>query len=145
MSVQINPLQRHPQAAQLPLEKLASNPQLSEAEKVAEVSTQFEAVLLRQIFSEAQKPVFKSKYASQSVASGIYRDLITDQLADKVSRSGSFGVAKALTQELQRQVSASAQPIEHSAIETRAPRRPSVHAPRLEVQGLRQYGGRGAI
>jgi Rod binding domain-containing protein len=103
MSLPVSLLQRQPQAAQLPLDKLASNANVSEAEKLAEASTQFEAVLLRHIFTEAQKPVFKSKFSTESVATGIYRDLITSELAERASRTGGFGVARALEQQLQRQ------------------------------------------
>lgn len=103
MSLSISLVQRQPQAFQLPLEKLASSEHLSEAEKLAEASRQFEAVLLRQIFAEAQKPVFKSKFSSESVATGIYRDLITSELAERASQSGCLGVARALEQQLERQ------------------------------------------
>jgi len=87
----------------LPLEKLAGNQSLSEKEKVAEVSRQFESVLLRQILGAGRKTVFKSKFNQDSMSSGIYQDMATNQLADAISRSGSFGLAHSLEAQLVRQ------------------------------------------
>jgi Rod binding domain-containing protein len=90
--------------ANLTMEQLASNTQLNEKEKVGELSRQFEAVLLRQILAEGQKTVFKSKYNQDTTTSGIYQDMITNQMADGISRSGSFGLAHSLERELGRQI-----------------------------------------
>jgi Rod binding domain-containing protein len=102
--MEITPFQRHIKATQLPLEKLAGNSNLTQAEKLGEISRQFEAVLLRQILSEAQKPVFQSKAAGSSVSGDVYRDLVTTQLADQISRSGSIGLARGLESQLQHQL-----------------------------------------
>jgi flagellar protein FlgJ len=88
-----------------PLERLAHHPALSEQEKIAEASRQFEAVLLRQILAEAQKPLFKSKFTDHSFAADVYRDLTVQHLADALSRHGSFGLAQTLTAELNRPAS----------------------------------------
>jgi Rod binding domain-containing protein len=90
-------------AENLPLEKLVGNKSLSEKEKVAEVSRQFESVLLRQILGQARKTVFKSKFKEDSMSSGIYQDMTTNQLADAISRSGGFGLARSLEAQLIRQ------------------------------------------
>ena len=90
-------------AENLPLENLAGNKSLSEKEKVAEVSRQFESVLLRQILGQARRTVFKSKFKEDSMTSGIYQDMATNQLADAISRSGSFGLARSLEAQLIRQ------------------------------------------
>jgi Rod binding domain-containing protein len=87
----------------LPLEKLAGNQSLSEGEKVAEASRHFEAALLRQIHSQARKTIFSSKFNQDSMSSGIYQDLATTQLADAISCSGSFGLARSLEAQLVRQ------------------------------------------
>jgi len=84
----------------VPLERLAGNSQLSQQDKISEVSRQFEAVLLRQILSEAQKPVFNSKMNPQSSTKAIYQDMTTTQLADRISQSGGLGFGKALAQQL---------------------------------------------
>lgn len=88
----------------VPIENLAGNKTLSQSEKVSEASRQFEAVLLRQILGSARKTVFKSKVNEDSLTSGIYQDLVTDQLASSISRSGSFGLARSLQSQLQHQL-----------------------------------------
>jgi Rod binding domain-containing protein len=70
---------------------------------VAEVSRQFESVLLRQILGAARKTIFRSKFNEDSMASGIYQDMTTSQLADAISRNGSFGLARSLEAQLIRQ------------------------------------------
>src|ERR1700674_3537492 len=100
----ISSIKPHVNPADLPVEQVASNPTLTEEEKVGELSRQFEAVLLRQILSEAQKTVIKSKYSDDSLASGIYQDMTTKQLADSISKSGNFGLAHSLSQQLAHQL-----------------------------------------
>ena len=80
--------------ADVPLESLAGNKALTENQKIAEASRQFEAVLLRQFLSESQKPVIQSEFTDNSTAAGIYQDFITNQLADSLSRGGGIGLAK---------------------------------------------------
>src|ERR1044071_7544475 len=96
----ITALHGQPGADTPSLENLASNKTLSEAQKVAEVSRQFESVLLRQILGQARKTVFASKLNEDSVSSGIYRDMVTSQLAEGISKSGTFGLAHALQTQL---------------------------------------------
>jgi flagellar protein FlgJ len=90
-------------ASQLPLETLAANSHISDADKVAEVARQFEAVLLRQILQDIRKPVL-APAQSDGTANGIYADMINNQMADSISRSGGFGLAKILTAQLAHQV-----------------------------------------
>jgi flagellar protein FlgJ len=105
--MEIPSLQRQIKAAQLPLETLAGNQKISQKEKLAEVSRQFEAILLRQVLSAAQKPAFPSKLNPPSVASDVYHDLITNQLADRISQAGTVGLARDLEKQLQHQLGAS--------------------------------------
>ena len=95
----------HPriEASQLPLESLAGNKNISDADKVEEVARQFEAVLLRQILQDVRKPVL-APAEGDPTASGIYGDMINNQLADSISRSGGFGLAKSLAAQLSHQV-----------------------------------------
>ena len=102
--MEINSLQRGLQVSKMPLETLAGNPNVTEAEKTAEVSRQFEAILLRQILQQSQKKVFPSSLTKETAASGIYQDMITNQLADGISKSGSLGLAKSFKSQLSRQV-----------------------------------------
>ena len=95
-------------AAELPLDRLAANAKVPEAEKIKELSRQFEAVLLRHILASAQKTVVESELTSESAGSDVYKDLVTNQLADAISRSGSFGFARSLERELSRQLTAEA-------------------------------------
>jgi Rod binding domain-containing protein len=100
----ISPLQHSVKASDLPLEKVANNANLSDADKVAEVSRQFEAVLLRQIISDAQKPGLGASPLANSVSRDIYRDMITTQLADSISKSGAFGLASSIQPQLTHQL-----------------------------------------
>ena len=101
--MQTTPIQNHMNAADVPLEMLAGNSKLSEQEKVGELGRQFEAVLLRQILNEAQKTKFPSKYNNDSFAGGIYQEMVTNQLADSMSKSGTVGLGRQLAQQLTRQ------------------------------------------
>jgi peptidoglycan hydrolase FlgJ len=100
----ISSLQPQIKASEMPFEQLAANKSVPEKEKVGEACRQFEAVLLRQIFQEARKTVITSKDNPGSSSSGIYDDMINNQLADSISRSGHFGLAKSLQSQLVRQV-----------------------------------------
>ena len=63
-------------------------------DKVREASRQFEAVLLRQIIGEARKTVVSSTANSQSSSAKIYDDMINNQMADSISRSGAFQASR---------------------------------------------------
>ncbi len=86
--------------ANIPVEDLAGNRHLTQKQKIAEASRQFEAIMLRQILGEAQKPVFTSEFTDNSTAAGIYQDLITNSLADSMSKSDTLGMAKIFEQQL---------------------------------------------
>jgi flagellar protein FlgJ len=103
------PLQPRVNAADLPIEQLAANPNVSDHDKVVETCRQFEAVLLRQILGEARKTVIADGETDSNVTS-IYNDMVTKQLADSISQSGAFGLAKSLESQLIRQVLPPAQP-----------------------------------
>ena len=92
--------------ADLPLEKLASSKALTEEQKTSEMTRQFEAVLLRQILNEAQKPAFKSKYATTGVSGSIYQDMMVNQLAEKISCARTVGLAQELEKQVSRQTGA---------------------------------------
>ena len=106
----ILPLQPRVKAADIPLDQLAGNSKLTDREKVGEACRQFEAVLLRQMLGEARKTVISSGAEDDPAVSGIYNDMITNQLADGISRSGAFGLARSLESQLARQVIPSAEP-----------------------------------
>jgi flagellar protein FlgJ len=91
-------------------ERLAANTALTEPQKIAEASRQFEAILLRQILATSQKPVISSKFTDNSTASEIYRDMVTTQLADSISKSGAFGLASTFEHQLRRPENLHAKP-----------------------------------
>jgi Rod binding domain-containing protein len=84
----------------VPVEQLAGNKHLTKQQKIHEASRQFEAILLRQILSEMQKPVINSEFTDDSTANGIYQDYVSNALADSISKSGSFGLTKVFEQQL---------------------------------------------
>src|SRR5579883_864777 len=88
--------QRHVNAADLPFEQLASNSSVSQSDKVKEACRQFEAVLMRQILTEARKTVISPDGKGDSNTKGIYDDMINNQLAESMTRSGGLGLAKSL-------------------------------------------------
>lgn len=95
-------LQSHVKASDLPFEKLAGNKSVSESDKVQEACRQFEAVLMRQILQEARKTVISSG-ESESSSKGIYDDMINNQMADSMTRSGGIGLAKSLQAQMVHQ------------------------------------------
>lgn len=99
--MEIQRLDRAVQASDLPLERLANSEQVSKQEKIGEAAKKFEAVLLRQILSQAQKPLFKNSLVpGGGTANAIYQDMVTQQLADRISEGGNFGFATVLKREL---------------------------------------------
>jgi Rod binding domain-containing protein len=101
----MNVLEANPRvdASQLPLESLAASKSIPDADKVAEVSRQFEAVLVRQILQDIRKPIL-APVEGDAAVTGIYNDMINSQMADSITRSGGFGLAKSLTAQLSHQV-----------------------------------------
>jgi len=108
--METTPIQNRASVADLPLEKLAGNSNVSEQEKVGELSRQFEAVLLREILSEAQKTQFPSKYHKDSFSSSIYQDMVTNQLAESMSKSGDVGLGSQLARQIARQYASTSSP-----------------------------------
>lgn len=91
-------------ASDVPIERLDHNSKLTEEEKLSEASRQFEALLLRQILQSSQNPVIKSKFTDDSTAGSIYRDMVTSQMADSMSKSGGIGLAKTFEHQLSHQI-----------------------------------------
>jgi Rod binding domain-containing protein len=73
---------------------------MTEAEKVASLSRSFEAILLRSILENAQKPVLSDDPEANSTSAGIYRDIICNQLAEGISRSGALGLGREFERQL---------------------------------------------
>ena len=98
----VSALNPHIDASNIAPERLANNPKLTEQQKIAEASRQFESILLKQILQSSQKTVIKSKLSDDSTASSIYHDMVTTRLSDSISKSGAFGLTKTFEQQLNR-------------------------------------------
>ena len=99
--MEIHSVSRPVRAADLPLDKLVSSSSIPQDEKVREVSRQFEALLLKQILSQANKPLFEGGLLSGGGSTNaIYQDVVNQQLADRISQGGTFGFARVLETQL---------------------------------------------
>jgi len=87
-------------ADHLSVEQLTRNNKLTEAEKIGEVARHFEAILLRQFLNEATKPLMGGDEGMNPAQKGIYQDMITNTLADSISKSGQFGLSQGFRQQL---------------------------------------------
>ncbi len=108
------------QPPDIPLEKLAASKSLTDQQKTAEMTRQFEAVLLRQILTDAHKPSFPNKLLPANVSSSIYQDMMVNQLADSISSSRTIGLSQQLEKQFTRQSDAAKSP---------APAAPGARAP----------------
>ena len=91
---------------------------MSSGEKVAELSRQFEALLLRQMLKEARKPMLGDTLTGKSSVSKIYDDMVTDRLADAIANSGDVGLGTSLQAQLMRQQGGGAANGEKNAAKT---------------------------
>ncbi|HEX3988342.1 MAG TPA: rod-binding protein [Verrucomicrobiae bacterium] len=141
----VSPLQSRVDAKDIPIEKLAANSSISDSEKVGQACRQFEAIFLREIFKDMRKTVISSSMHKDTAVSGIYDDMVNNQLADSVSRSGAFGLAKSLEKQLSRQTLGvdkdlnndgkdELTPLGASTVATRAPYVAGVHANAVNSQ-----------
>ena len=87
-------------ANHLSIERLAQNNKLTEAQKIGEVARHFEAILLRQFLNEATKPLMSGDEGMNPAQKGIYQDMITNTLADTISKSGQFGLSQMFRHQL---------------------------------------------
>ena len=92
--------------ADMPLDRLAGSTKIPQKEKIERATQAFEAILLRQILEETQKPVFASGLVNDSTTSSIYRDMIVNQMAQDIAKSGTLGLARTLNQEFEHPSSA---------------------------------------
>ncbi len=99
--MKISTPQNLPATAMSP-ELIASRGSADSPTRIAELSRGFEAILLRQILESAQKPLFNSNPEANSASAGIYRDLITNQLAESISQSGCLGLGTTIQKQLEK-------------------------------------------
>jgi len=86
----------HHLSPNLSLDQVARSTKLTEREKIGEMSKGFEAILVRNILENAQKPLINKKSADNTAAGGIYRDMLSNQTAEIISRSGTLGLGRQL-------------------------------------------------
>lgn len=86
--------------SELPLEKVAGNSNISDADKAKEVARQFEAVLLRQILKSAHKTGVQGMFDDQSSTKDVYFDMMNFHLADTISKNGGLGFGSSFEAQL---------------------------------------------
>lgn len=74
---------------------LADAAQSQKPEEVKKVSEQFESILLRQFLSESMKTLLEGGPSGQ-----VYGYLLTDSLADSISKGGGLGLCSVLQAQL---------------------------------------------
>lgn len=85
----------------LDVDQLARNPNLTEGQKIAEVSRHFEAILLRQFLGDATKPMMGGEEGGMSsTMRDIYQDMVVNTLAEQISSGGKFGLTSAFQRQL---------------------------------------------
>jgi Rod binding domain-containing protein len=89
------------------LMEMAHSKSISEKQRNAAVSQQFEAVLVKQFLKEALKPMFKGVFNEDGGAHRMYRHFFTDAISESVAQGGGFGVSNILQQQLNQNINPS--------------------------------------
>lgn len=69
-------------------------------QEVKETTQQFEAIFLRQFIGQALKPLLHDTLGSQVAGAGIYQQMVTDTIAEKLAQGGEFGFSSMLQSQL---------------------------------------------
>jgi flagellar protein FlgJ len=77
------------------LPSLKASETKDDPEKVADVSRQFEAILMRQFLSESMKSLLQEGPSGQ-----VYGYMLTDSLADTMTKAGGLGLSNILQAQL---------------------------------------------
>ena len=88
------------------LMEMAHSRHASEKQKAAAVSGQFESLFVKQYLKQALKPMFKGIFNENGGASGMYRHMFTDAMAESIAQGGGFGISSMLQMHLNKQVDA---------------------------------------
>ncbi|MBU62433.1 MAG: hypothetical protein CMI26_08020 [Opitutae bacterium] len=88
------------------LMEMAHSRHASEKQKAAAVSGQFESILVKQYLKQALKPMFKGIFNENGGASGMYRHMFTDAIAEGIAQGGGFGISSMLQMHLNKKVDA---------------------------------------
>lgn len=95
----ITALNSQTRVTELTFDQVAREASLPATDQANDVGQQFEAVLLRQILNDATKNLFSTE-ESNATTSGIYQDMVTNSLAESMTRSGGLGLSKVLAKQL---------------------------------------------
>ena len=76
----------------------------SEKQKAAAVSGQFESLFVKQYLKQALKPMLKGIFNESGGASGMYRHMFTDAMAESIAQGGGFGISSMLQMHLNKKV-----------------------------------------
>mgnify|MGYP001344289873 FL=1 len=96
------------------LMEMAHSKNISQKQKYAAVSQQFEAVLVKQFLKEALKPMFEGVFNEDAGAHRMYRHFFTDAISESVAQGGGFGVSNILQQQLNQKISTPSSPKDDS-------------------------------
>jgi flagellar protein FlgJ len=77
------------------LEQIDASKNTHDPKKIARVSRQFEAILLRQFLGESMKPLLQGGPSGQ-----VYGYMLTDSLANEISEGGGLGLAHVIQAQL---------------------------------------------
>jgi Rod binding domain-containing protein len=88
------------------LMEMAHSRHTSEKQKAAAVSGQFESLFVKQYLKQALKPMFKGIFNESGGASGMYRHMFTDAMAESIAQGGGFGISSMLQMHLNKKVDA---------------------------------------
>ena len=77
----------------------------TEEAKIAEVSRQFEAIILRNFLKDSLKPVFKTYLNQENSQNSIYRYHLVDSLAESMSQREALGISTMLQMQLKSTLS----------------------------------------
>jgi flagellar protein FlgJ len=69
----------------------------NDPDKVAKVSRQFESILVREFLGESMKPLLENGPSGQ-----VYGYLLTDSLAESISKGGGLGLSHILQTQLEK-------------------------------------------
>ena len=103
----------------------AQQPQLTPDQQQAlarlhQAATALEGVFMQMVLSAMQDTVPKdSIFGKESASEQTWQSMLTDQRAQDMSKSGGFGIAKALEEQLRSQVLADAKHEAHVDVERR--------------------------
>ena len=88
------------------LMEMAHSRHASEKQKAAAVSGQFESLFVKQYLKQALKPMFKGIFNESGGASGMYRHMFTDAMAESIAQGGGFGISSLLQMHLNKKIDA---------------------------------------